>query len=87
MGIVRRKFGVEFKREAVSQATQPGNAVATVSRDLGVHESVLWHWVKKFGSGAVGKGTDQRDNNRPTSGGQFNPGAIQSHPSAVLQTG
>ena len=30
MGNIRRKFGAEFKREAVRQALQPGNAVATV---------------------------------------------------------
>ena len=49
MGNTRRKFGAEFKREAVRQALQPGNAVATVAQDLGVHESVLRRWIKEFG--------------------------------------
>ena len=48
MGNTRRKFGAEFKREAVRQAMQPGNAVATVAQDLGVHESVLRRWIKEL---------------------------------------
>ena len=39
MGNTRRRFGAEFKREAVRQAMQPGNAVATVAQDLSVLES------------------------------------------------
>ncbi len=37
----RRKFTEEFKREAVKLATQPGVALTTVSRELGVERSVL----------------------------------------------
>ena len=59
MGNIRRKFGAEFKREAVRQAMQPGNAVATVAQDLGVHESVLRRWLKESDSGASGKATDR----------------------------
>lgn len=59
MGNIRRKFGAEFKREAVRQAMQPGNAVATVAQDLSVHESVLRRWLKELGSGAAGKATDR----------------------------
>ena len=51
MGTTRRKFGAELKREEVRQALQPGNAVATVTQDLGVHESVLCRWIKELGSG------------------------------------
>ena len=47
MGTTRRKFGAEFKREAVRQALQPGNAVVTVAKSLGVHESVLRRWLKE----------------------------------------
>ena len=48
MGNTRRKSRTEFKREAVKQALQPGNAVATVAQDLGVHESVLLRrWIKE----------------------------------------
>ena len=34
----RRKFTDEFKREAVKLAKQPGVALTTVSRELGVDE-------------------------------------------------
>ena len=59
MGNIRRKFGTEVKREAVRQAMQPGNAVATVAQDLGVHESVLRRWVKELGARVAGKATDR----------------------------
>jgi transposase len=59
MGNTRRKFGSEFKREAVRQAMQPGNAVATVAQDLGVHESVLRRWIKEFGSGPADKASER----------------------------
>jgi len=51
MGTTRRNFGTEFKRESVRQALQPGNAVAAVAQDLGVHERVLRCWLKEYGSG------------------------------------
>jgi len=54
MGNTRRKFGAEFKREAVRQALQPGNAVATVAHDLGVHDSVLRRWIKELDSAPAG---------------------------------
>lgn len=56
MGDIRRKFGAEFKREAVRQALQAGNAVATVAQDLGVHERVLRRWIKDYGSGPAKHG-------------------------------
>ena len=66
MGNTRRKFGAEFKREAVRQAMQPGNAVATVAQDLGVHESVLRRWIKELGLGAAGKATERPVKNAQT---------------------
>jgi transposase len=45
----RRVFKLEFKREAVRQATQPGNTIASFSRELGVHESVLRRWIQELG--------------------------------------
>ena len=59
MGNIRRKFRAEFKREAVRQAMQPGNAVATVAQDLGVHESVLRRWFKELGSGPAGNASER----------------------------
>ena len=63
MGNARRKFGAEFKREAVRQAMQPGNAVATVAQDLDVHESVLRRWIKELGSGPAGKASERPQKN------------------------
>lgn len=59
MGTTRRKFGTEFKREAVRQALLPGNAVATVAQDLGVHESVLRRWIKEFDSEPADKASER----------------------------
>jgi transposase len=66
MGNTRRKFGAEFKREAVRQALQPGNAVATIAQDLGVHESVLRRWLKEYGSGPADKATERPLKNAQT---------------------
>lgn len=41
----RRKFGREFKVEAVRLVRERGVSVAQAARDLDVHETVL-HWVK-----------------------------------------
>ena len=38
---------------------QPGNAVAKVAQNLGVHESVLRRSVNELGAGAAGKATDR----------------------------
>ena len=44
----RRKFGREFKIEAVRLIKERGVAVAQASRDLDVHENVLRKWVKEL---------------------------------------
>ena len=44
----RRKFGREFKIEAVLPVKERGVSVAQASRDLDVHENVLRKWVKDF---------------------------------------
>ena len=44
----RRKFTREFKLEAVKLIRERGVAVTQASRDLGVHQSQLRDWVKKF---------------------------------------
>ena len=49
----RRKFGREFKIEAVRLIKERGVSVAQASRDLDVHENVLRKWVKEFGSDPV----------------------------------
>ena len=47
----RRKFPEEFKREAVKLASQPGETVSSVARDLGVGVSVVRRWVEKSRAG------------------------------------
>ena len=44
----RRKFGREFKVEAVRLVKERGVSVAQAARDLDVHENVLRKWVKEF---------------------------------------
>lgn len=44
----RRKFGREFKIEAVRLIKDRGVSVAQTPRDLGVHENVLRKWVRDF---------------------------------------
>lgn len=43
----RRKFGREFKVEAVRLIRERGVSVARAARDLDVHETVLPRWVKQ----------------------------------------
>jgi transposase len=44
----RRRFGREFKIEAVRLIRERGVSVAQASRDLEVHENVLRKWVKEL---------------------------------------
>ena len=44
----RRRFGREFKVEAVRLIKERGVAVAQAARDLDVHENVLRKWVKEL---------------------------------------
>jgi transposase len=44
----RRRFGREFKLEAVKLVRDRGVSVAQAARDLDVHENVLRKWVKDF---------------------------------------
>jgi transposase len=58
-----QKRSNEFKLEAVRLAEQDGMSVCQVARDLGISDSVLYDWVKKFGvrPGAVPVTPDERD--------------------------
>ena len=49
----RRRFGREFKIEAVRLIGERGVSVAQASRDLEVHENVLRKWVKEFAADPV----------------------------------
>ena len=61
MGRQRREFTPEFKDEAVKLVINTGRAVATVARELGIHEATLGRWVNLFrtrhdaGDGALGE--------------------------------
>ncbi|EAV40234.1 transposase [Stappia aggregata IAM 12614] len=46
----RRKFGREYKLEAVMLVRERGVSVAQAARDLDVHENVLRKWVKDYGA-------------------------------------
>lgn len=49
----RRRFGREFKVEAVRLIKDRGVSVAQASRDLDVHENVLRKWVRNFAADPV----------------------------------
>ena len=49
----RRQFTREFKLEAVRLIRERGVSVAQASQDLGVHQSQLRDWVKKFADDPV----------------------------------
>ena len=43
----RRNYSPEFKREAVELASQPGQTVAGVARDLGIRANILNRWRRE----------------------------------------
>lgn len=49
----RRRFGSEFKIEAVRLVRERGVSVAQAARDLEVHENVLRKWVREFAADPV----------------------------------
>lgn len=44
----RRQFSPEFKREAVELASQPGQTIAGVARDLGIRDNLLGRWKREL---------------------------------------
>ena len=48
MARTRREFTPEYKDEAVKLVVNPGRAVATVARELGINEASLGRWVTAF---------------------------------------
>ena len=43
----RKTYSAEFKQQAVRLATEPGQSIAKVARDLGVSENMLSRWKKQ----------------------------------------
>ena len=44
-----KRYGEEFKREAVKQVTERGYSVAEVAQRLGITTHSLYAWMKKYG--------------------------------------
>jgi transposase len=52
----RRKFTAEYKAEVVRLVRDGGKSAGEVSRDLGLTETAVRHWVKQAGIDAGGGG-------------------------------
>lgn len=44
----RRKYGEEFKREAVGLSREPGANVTQIARDIGIAPSLLFSWRRQL---------------------------------------
>lgn len=53
MGIQRKSYSAEFKREAVSLVTEQGLSVAQAARDLGIAANQLHRWKRQAESDGV----------------------------------
>lgn len=42
----KRKYSVEFKREAVALANQPGVTKAQIGRELGINPNMFTRWQR-----------------------------------------
>lgn len=51
MGQARRKYTVDFKREAVRFLEETGRPLREVAEELKVSEGALWRWRKQYGTG------------------------------------
>lgn len=43
----RRKFGSEFKRQAIQMVTDDKKSCRAVERDLGLGEGIVYRWVRE----------------------------------------
>ncbi|MDH5638204.1 MAG: transposase, partial [Nitrospinota bacterium] len=57
----RRKFGEEFKVEAVKLVTEQGLSITEAARDLGVSAAVLGRWKKTYEEGLLGDTVKRRE--------------------------
>ncbi len=48
MGVQRRKFSAEYKREAVAMLDAPGVTVNQIAADLGIGSTVLGRWRREL---------------------------------------
>lgn len=56
----RRQYDETFKRHAVDLTLQGHRPVAEIARELGVPESMLYAWRRKYSPGAAGSGERPR---------------------------
>jgi transposase len=56
MGRLRRRYTVEYKREAVRFLEETGRPLREVATELKVPEGVLWRWRKLYATGAGAAG-------------------------------
>ena len=49
----RRRYDVDFKRQVVAEALQPGVSAASVARWHGLNDNLLFNWKRKFGNEAA----------------------------------
>ena len=49
----RRSYSSEFKREAVELASQPGQTIAGVARDLGIRSNLLGRWKRELSNQGI----------------------------------
>jgi len=48
MAFPRRKYDSAFKLNAVLLCEEPDRSISDVSRELGVHENILYRWHKQY---------------------------------------
>jgi transposase len=53
MGKKRRQFSKEFKIEAVRLIIEEGRRISELGRELGIVESLLGRWKKKYEEGKI----------------------------------
>ncbi len=54
MEMRRRYFPDEFKRQAVERARTSGLTIMDVAAELGIHETQLRRWIRRFDGQAMG---------------------------------
>jgi transposase len=48
MGVPRKKYTAEFKREAVRLVLEGNSSIAQVARELGISDTMLHRWKQEF---------------------------------------
>jgi len=50
--MIRKKYTIEFKQQAVSLALSGAKSKMQTARELGITENMLYRWIDKFGPDA-----------------------------------